>query len=280
MNGAQIAFIDYLNNWKETLPGVYKLIPAIGNTILAIIVAKILLKISINFIKKLVDKKTNVTPLMGGFMIKTLQVIVWSITAISILGFWGIDIAPILAGVGVSGIVLGLALQETIASIFSGFMIAVSKPFGIGDYVEIGSVSGTVSSMDTVAVGLVTPDGKKIVMANKLVWGAVITNYSSNATRRIDMALNISYDVDINRVKEIAREILVSYPDVLENPAPVIEVGEYADSFMKLYIRPYCKNGDYWKIKFRFQADLPKALSSAGIKIPRNKLEITNIEEK
>ncbi|MCR5732705.1 MAG: mechanosensitive ion channel family protein, partial [Sphaerochaetaceae bacterium] len=220
------------------------------------------------------------TSLMGGFMINTIRVLIWIIAAVTVLGLWGIDLAPILAGVGVSGIVFGLALQETIASIFSGFMIAVTKPFKIGDYVSIGSNSGTVTSMDTVAVGLKTPDGKKIVMANKLVWGSVITNFTSNRTRRVDMVINAYYDADVDKIKSIAKEVLSTYDDVLDDPAPLVEVGEYADSFMKIYIRPFCKNKDYWNVKFRFQADFPQALIAAGVKIPYNVVEVISSEEK
>ena len=270
----QASIVSDFGAWLETLPVHFQIVALVVTTIIAIIIAKIIIAIVAGFIRNLAKKSENFTPLMGGFAIKIVQVIVWIITFMIVLGFWGVNLAPVIAGVGVSGVILGLALQETIASVFAGFMIAVTKPFAIGDFVEIGSVSGTIISMDTIAVGLNTPDNRKVVMANKLVWGAVITNYSANETRRVDMVFNLAYDTDLKKAQKVLTDLMLSYPEVLKDPAPVVAAGDFGDASFQIYARPYCKSTDFWTVKFKFQEDAPKALKAAGIEMPHKQLDV------
>lgn len=270
----QASIVSDFGAWLETLPVHFQIVALIVTTVVAIIIAKVIIAIVAGFIRNLAKKSENFTPLMGGFAIKIVQVIVWVITFMIVLGFWGVNLAPVIAGVGVSGVILGLALQETIASVFAGFMIAVTKPFAIGDFVEIGAVSGTIISMDTIAVGLNTPDNRKVVMANKLVWGAVITNYSANETRRVDMVFNLSYDADLKKAQKVLTDLMLSYPEVLKDPAPVVAAGEFGDASFQIYARPYCKNSDFWTVKFKFQQDAPNALKAAGISMPHRQLDV------
>ncbi len=270
----QASIVSDFGAWLETLPVHFQIVALVVTTIVAIIIAKIIIAIVAGFIRNLAKKSENFTPLMGGFAIKIVQVIVWIITFMIVLGFWGVNLAPVIAGVGVSGVILGLALQETIASVFAGFMIAVTKPFAIGDFVEIGSVSGTIISMDTIAVGLNTPDNRKVVMANKLVWGAVITNYSANETRRVDMVFNLAYDTDLKKAQKVLTDLMLSYPEVLKDPAPVVAAGDFGDASFQIYARPYCKSADFWTVKFKFQEDAPKALKAAGIEMPHRQLDV------
>lgn len=270
----QASIVSDFGAWLETLPVHFQIVALIVTTVVAIIIAKVIIAIVAGFIRNLAKKSENFTPLMGGFAIKIVQVIVWVITFMIVLGFWGVNLAPVIAGVGVSGVILGLALQETIASVFAGFMIAVTKPFAIGDFVEIGAVSGTIISMDTIAVGLNTPDNKKVVMANKLVWGAVITNYSANETRRVDMVFNLSYDADLKKAQKVLTDLMLSYPEVLKDPAPVVAAGEFGDASFQIYARPYCKSSDFWTVKFKFLQDAPNALKAAGISMPHRQLDV------
>ena len=107
-------------------------------SIATIIIAKILLRVIKKVLTKVEQKYEKFTPLMLGFLIKLIQVLIWILAILVVLGFWGINLTPVIAGLGVTGVVLGFALQESISSIFSGMMLAINQPFGIGDYVDIG----------------------------------------------------------------------------------------------------------------------------------------------
>ncbi len=214
------------------------------------------------------------TLLMAGLVSKIISFIIWVITAVVILGFFGVDLTPVLAGLGITGVVLGFALQESIASLFSGIMIAINNPFRVGDWVDIGDVSGTVTSMDIMCVTLTSGDNKKITMNNKNVWGSTIVNYSYIDKRRLDMTVSVDYSTDTDKAKNIIRALIMSYPEILPDPAPVVEINNYGASSIDIIVRPYVLPSDYWKVYWRFNAEVLKTLRSNGMDMPFNQLVV------
>ena len=219
------------------------------------------------------------TLLMAGLVSKIISFIIWVITVVVILGFFGVDLTPVLAGLGITGVVLGFALQESIASLFSGIMIAINNPFRVGDWVDIGDVSGTVTSMDIMCVTLTSGDNKKITMNNKNVWGSTIVNYSYIDKRRLDMTVSVRYTDDLEVAKSAIRDLLDSYPEILPDPAPLVEVGSYNDSSITIYVRPWVAPSDYWPVAWRFNSDILKALQSRGIDMPYNQLDVHIVKD-
>lgn len=254
--------------------GIARLLINIALTVITVIVVKIVIRLSSNAIRRFSFHNERFTALMCSFFIKCVQVIAWLFGILIILQTWGINLAPVITGLGVTGVILGFALQESISSFFSGLMLVVNNPFGLGDFVDIGSVSGTVSSMDIMSVTLITTDNKKITLSNKNVWGGTIVNYSAMDTRRVDMTIGIAYGSDIAVAKKVILDLFDTYPDVLKDPVPVVEVGELADSAVDLIVRPWVPRASYWPVKWRFQKDIVPALEDAGIEIPYNKMDI------
>ena len=249
-------------------------------TLLVIVIAKFLIVLFVRFMKKMTHaKKSRISPLMSTFIIKVVRVIVWLFALLIGLQVWGINMGPVIAGLGITGVVLGFALQETISNLFSGFLLALNNPFDIGDYVIIGSVEGTVEQMDAVSITLKTGDKKKITMANKLVLDGAIVNVSASETRRLDMTVSVAYGSDLDQVKEVISSLLSSYSDVLDEPAPVIEVSKLNNSSVDFIVRPWVRNSDYWAVNWRFQKDIYDRLNKAHIEIPYNKLDVNLISK-
>ena len=218
--------------------------------------------------------RCNKIGLLGTFLRKMMRWLCFAFIAIWFVNHLGIDMKPVLAGIGVTGVVLGFALQETIGNFFSGLMIIINRPFNIGDYIESGSFGGTVTDMDMNRVELLTPDNKRITMSNKLVWGNPVVNYSAMDKRRVDMTATASYDSDIAKTKQVLSDLIASYPEVLPAPAPTIEVGALEDSAITFIVRPWVKPSDYWTVKWRFQAQVCDTLAKAGIEVPYNQLDV------
>ena len=219
-------------------------------------------------------KNGKLTPLMAGFILKVVQVVIWVFTALIILQIWGINLTPVIAGLGVTGVVLGFALQESISNIFSGLLLALNNPFGIGDYVLLGSIEGTVTGMDAISVTLLSGDNKKITISNKIVLADAIINYSASDIRRVDMAVSVAYGSDLEKAKDIITNLVKSYPEVLSDKPVIVEVGALSASSIDFIIRPWSKNSDYWTVKWRFQKEICPALNAAGIEVPYNKLDV------
>ncbi len=243
-----------------------------------VVVASLLTKIVSKFFKNL-QKRNKISSIFATLMRKTANGIIWVIAAISILQDFGVNLTPVIAGLGVSGVVLGLALQETIASFFSGLIIAVKRPFEIGDYVSIDGTEGSVKSMDIMGISLTTADNKLITMSNKNVWGSVIINSSALDKRRVDMIVSVAYGTDLEKARRIITDIIMSYPEVLKDPAPRIEVHTLADSSINFIVRPWTANSDYWTVYWRFQKEIVEVLTANGIEIPYNKLDVNITRE-
>ena len=221
----------------------------------------------------------KISSIFGTLMRKVLNAIIWVVAAVFILQDFGVDLTPVIAGLGISGVILGFALQETIASFFSGFIIAVKRPFEIGDYVSIGGTEGTVKTMDIMGISLATGDNKLITMSNKNVWGSVIINSSALDKRRIDMIVPVAYDTDLVKAKDVISSVILSYPEVLKDPEAKIEVHTLADSSINFIVRPWVANADYWTVYWRFQKEIVDAFRANGIEIPYNKLDVTLLKD-
>lgn len=243
-------------------------------SIIVLIAAKIIISVVLKGLKAALKRSGKVSEILEKFSINVIRKIMWGIAIIIILGQFGIDIGPLIAGLGVTGFILGFAFQETIGNMLSGVMISLNKPFGIGEYVDIGGVSGTVKDMDMISITLHTPDNKKIVMANKVVWGKPITNFSALDTRRIDMIFGISYGSDIRQAKDIIKQEFAKLPEILSEPEPTIEVFSLGDSSVNFAVRPWVKRDDYWKMFYALNQMIKYAFDEAGIEIPFPQVDV------
>ena len=243
------------------------------------LVAKIIIAFIRRALVKVAVKGLRFTPMMASLVSRIIAVLVWIVAAIAVLDVFGIDLTPVLAGLGITGVVLGFALQESISSLFSGIMIAINNPFRVGDWVDIGDISGTVDSIDLMCVTLSSADNKKITMNNTNVWGSTIVNYSFIDRRRLDMVVTVRYSDDLEKAKEAIRGLLASYPEILRDPAPLVEVGSYGDSSISIYVRPWVKPSDYWPVYWRFNADILRTLQANGVDMPFNQLDVHLIKD-
>lgn len=252
-------------------------IPRLIIFVAIIVIASLLTKFVRKSFKKLQSTK-RISSIFGTLMRKTINYIIWVIAVIFLLQDLGVNLTPVIAGLGVSGVVLGLALQETIASFFCGLIIAVKRPFEIGDYVSIGGTEGTVKTMDIMGISLTSGDNKLITMSNKNVWGSVIINTSALDKRRIDMVIPVAYNTDLEKAKSVITGLLSSYSEVLKDPEMKIEVHTLADSSINFIVRPWTANADYWTVYWRFQKEIVEAFRANGIEIPYNKLDVNLVK--
>ena len=273
-----VSVVDDISNGLSNGFHIPKIVFSAIFAVLILIIAKIICTIVKHSLRKLAGRSTKFTLIMAQLVWKLVAAIVWIIAIISVLGIFGIDLTPVLAGLGITGVVLGFALQESISSLFCGVMIALNSPFRVGDWVDIGDISGTVQSMDLMCVTLSSGDNKKITMNNKNVWGNTIVNYSYIEKRRLDMSVTVRYTDDLETAKNTIRELFGTYPEILADPAPLVEVGAYNDSSISIYVRPWVKPSDYWPVYWRFNADILKTLQAHGVDMPFNQIDVHLIQ--
>lgn len=161
----------------------------------------------------------------------------------------GIDVTSIVALASVLTLALSLALQNMVSNIIGGFTILYTHPFHSGDYVEIAGQAGTVREINMTYTMLATPDNKVISIPNSAVVAAQIVNYSSEATRRVEVNVSASYNVPVQKVID-ALALAGTMDKVLLDPAPFAAVSSYGDSTINYTLRVWVKNEDYWDVYF------------------------------
>ena len=248
------------------------------------IAAKIFTSVLGKSIRKLPNRSAKFSPMMASLLSRICSVLIWIIAIVSILGVFGIDLTPVLAGLGITGVILGFALQESISSLFSGVMIAVNNPFCVGDFISIGELEGTVISMDLMCVTLITEDARKVTLNNKSVWGATIINQkaidsemlspSFNGKRRLDFPVSIRYTDDPDKARKAIAEFMESIPEVLSEPAPYAGIVEYGSSSIVISARGWVLPENYWKVYWAFNNGLLSFLHENGLDMPYSQVVV------
>ena len=185
------------------------------------------------------------------------------------IGFLGIDaFAGILSLSVVSGFVLGFALQDTLGNLAAGFMLAVTKPFRKGDFVEIAGDSGSIENVGISITTMTTIDNKKIIIPNSKVYGNPMINYTALNTRMIDMKIGISYGDDMGKAIAVVMDVLIKNNKVLKDPSPNVAVANLGESSVDILVRPWVNTSDYWTTKWELTKQIKEALDKNNIIIP------------
>jgi len=246
----------------------------VGLCIGTLFVGFFLVKIVTEFMKKYMIK-AKMGEILAEFLTRVIRLLLYVFVVGTALGFLGLDIGPAMISLSVVlGFVLGFALGDTLSNIASGFMIAVTRPFRIGDYVELNGVAGVIRVVGISATEMDTVDNKRVIIPNKAAWGGNIVNYTHNRTRRIDMEAGVSYSDDLNLVIKTTMDVLKSDTRILEDPAPQVAVKEMADSAVVFVVRPWVKTADYWDVFFDTQKAIKEAYDAAGISIPFPQMDV------
>ena len=264
--------------WNQTLAWLtdkgLTFVVSLAVAILILFVGKYAIRLLVAAVGKALDKAGKNNTLIGNFIRNVVSKICWIVLLVTVLQKLGVDVAPIVAGLGVTGFILGFAFQETLGNFASGLMIAVNEPFKLGDYVIIAGLEGTVIKIDLMATVLATADNKKVVVPNKSAWGSPITNFSALGRRRVDIKIGIEYENDVSTAIKVALATLPTVPGVLMDPAPSVNVASLDDSQVTLNIRPWTDSANYWNVYNDVQIAVKKAFEGAGIGIPFPQLTV------
>ncbi|NIV17117.1 MAG: mechanosensitive ion channel [Woeseiaceae bacterium] len=200
-----------------------------------------------------------------GNLVRMLLMVFVIIAAISALG---VQTTSFVAIIGAAGLAVGLALQGSLSNFASGVLIVLFRPYKVGDWVEAAGISGTVVEVQILTTILRTGDNKQIIVPNSQIMGDIITNYSANDTRRVDLVVGVSYDDDLDSVRATIEELVAAEDRILDDPACTIAVSELADSSVNFVVRPWVKTEDYWSVRFDLTEAIKKRFDKEGISFP------------
>ncbi|MEE9333910.1 MAG: mechanosensitive ion channel domain-containing protein [Granulosicoccaceae bacterium] len=211
---------------------------------------------------------------VGGFLSNIVYIALLAMVIIAAMARLGVPTASFIAILGAAGLAIGLALQGSLSNFASGVLLVAFQPCKIGDYIEAGGASGTVTDITVFSTTLVTPDQRTITVPNSSVLSGPIVNYSTSPSRRLDLVIGVSYDADIASVKSLLRDVVEADERVLKAHPVQIGISELADSSMLFTVRPWVSSGDYLSLKFDLHEKIKNAFDLAGIGIPYPQMDI------
>ena len=197
-----------------------------------------------------------------------VKLVLWFITAMIVIETLGVSVTSMLAAFSVVGLAASLAVQDSLANLASGIMLLISKPFKIGDYVEIDDVSGTVSIISLIHTKLKTVDNKIIYVPNSKVIDTKIINYTEQEKRLVDLNIDVSYDAPI---EEVRRSLLASVEAVGmftdEPDPPFAAIQKFDESSISYVLRAWVKTADYWSARYRLLEQIKTDFDARGIEM-------------
>jgi len=175
----------------------------------------------------------------------------------------GWSVMPMLAGLGVAGLVIGFALQDSLKSFVAGWMILLYHAYDVGDYVQVSGAEGRVRKMTLNSTKIATPDNTIKLVPNRKIWDETIVNLTASRARRVELEVTCGSDNDIDRVENCIRELLSEHPKVLNKPPPEVHLARIGSSEMVFTVQPWVRTENYWtmrrsllkEIRLRFERD-------------------------
>ena len=247
------------------------------SAILILLFGWIATKIIVALVGRAVERGRAKNTLLAGFVRNVVSKTCWAILLVVVLGKLGVNVGPIVAGLGVTGFILGFAFQESLGNLASGLMIAINEPFKIGDYVIVAGNEGTVLKVDMMATELATADNKKVIIPNKSAWGGPIVNFSALGRRRVDLSVALAYSSDVAKAINVALEALKAVPGVLTDPAPGVSVAALDNCRVTLNVRPWVEGANYWDVFNAAQIAVKVALEKNGVAAPIPQMNVRSI---
>ena len=242
-------------------------------TVLALAVGVVVIKLIQRAVERILSRNASLAPIHR-YLRSAVSIVLWLLLALVLLGSMGVELTSIIALLSVAGLAVSLALQNTLSNLAGGIMLLVSKPMTIGDYVEIGSVSGTVSMIGLSYSTLVTVENKEIYIPNSQLSSATIINYTRLGRRRMELTFSASYDDPAEAVKAALQEAVDQFPAILQDPAPEIRLCGYGDSGVNYLVRAWTATGDYWDTYYRLLEAVLPAFRRHGVSMPYPQMDI------
>jgi len=268
---------------EKIIAKVWEMLTVYGLKIIAAIVVFIIgrwiAKLLKNFTQKVMTKKGVDTTIVS-FLVNLIYIALLTFVVLAALGQLGIQTTSFIAVIGAAGLAIGLALQGSLANFAAGFLMIIFRPFKVGDVIEAAGVLGVVEEIQVFTTQLKTPDNKTIIIPNAKLTSDNITNFSTKATRRVDLVCGIGYGDDIDKAKKVLTDIVAQDERILKDPAPTIAVVELADSSVNFVVRPWVKTADYWNVYFDTTENIKKRFDAEGVNIPFPQRDVHVYEHK
>jgi len=233
----------------------------------------------IKFIRRIIRdsmKRANVELGVIQFADSFIKATLYVILVMLLASSFGLDAASVVAVLGSAGVAIGLAVQGSLSNLAGGVLILALKPFKVGDYIKesYSSQEGTVTEIQIFYTKLLTPDNQTVILPNGNLANNSLVNVTTQEARRMDISVGIAYSADLKRAKDVLMQVLLEDEAVLKEKDMLVFVDELADSSVKLGVRCWFRQEDFWKGKWRVTENCKYRLDENGIEIAFQQLDV------
>lgn len=226
-----------------------------------IVIGYIITRLIIGILRKILNK-SRMDGTAEGFVLSVLKVIFYFIVAVTALGTIGVNVASLITALGAAALTAGLALQDLLKNVVSGLVILINKPFVSGNILDFEGVKGTVEEINIFSTTVHTLDNKLVTIPNSRLTSNNVVNCTMVEQRRVDCIFSVSYDDDIDKVREIILNLMATNEMILKDPEPTVRVGEHLDSGVQIKVL----HGQLLMITTRFISSCKKMSRKSLIK--------------
>ncbi|WP_336025134.1 mechanosensitive ion channel domain-containing protein [Halobellus salinisoli] len=237
-------------------------------------------------IKQLVDQLAETRSSVGEhereIAYRLGQVALYLLALTIILSLWDVNVGGFLVGAGFLGIVVGMAARQTLGAMLAGFVLMFSRPFEIGDWIQVGDYEGIVTDITIVNTRMQTFDGEYVMIPNDVVSSESLVNRSRKGRLRIEVEVGIDYDADPENAADIAKKAVAKLDDPMNVPTPQVVFKRLDDSAVVLGVRYWINNPSArrkWRSQTAVIGAVKQALEAEGIKIPFPQRELMGRQE-
>ena len=246
---------------------------AIVRTIAFLVLGLVIIKI-VRVIAQSATYKSKLDNAASTFVVSIITVVLYIALIIVLVSSLGFSTAGIIAAFSAVALAVALALKDSLASLANGVIIIFTKPFKKGDYVEINGMDGLVQDIRLFNTKILTYSNEEIIVPNSEVLGSKLINYSTMPLRRVVLAVPVPYASDIGEVRKIMLDCASAHPCVVSSPAPSVVLDAFDSSALKLSVRVWTLNENYWTVNNELKENLFNALREHGIEIPFDRLDV------
>ena len=233
-------------------------------------------------VERFVKRTEGVTDHQAEITFRIVQISMYILTIIVVLGFWGIQLGGLLIGAGFAGIVLGMAARQTLGSVIAGLVLMFSRPFEIGDWVEVGEKDGIVTDITIVNTRLQTFDGEYVMLPNDYVGSSEVVNRSRKGRLRLHVEVGVDYGTDVDHAMDVAKDAMSTVDDILTVPRPQVALKSLDDSAVVLDLRFWIDKPSarrQWRAQTAVISAVKRAFEAEGVKIPFPQRELSGRAE-
>jgi small conductance mechanosensitive channel len=208
----------------------------------------------------------DLEPPVRQLLVRIMRIFVLGLFAIMALQNLGVELLPLIAGLGVAGAGIALAMQGVLGNMVAGLTIIFTKPFRVGEYISIVGEEGQVENISLFSTMLSHPDLSQVVIPNRKIVGEILHNYGK--IRQLDVMVGIAYDTDLNKALSTINEVLLNNPRMLKDPVPFVAVSALAPSSIHIAVKPWVNVEDYGPAGAELKKTIVETFRSRNIVIP------------